>query len=217
MELKKSISQWRLYVITDEELSHGRSHVEIAKAAILGGADVIQLRDKRAGSRNLYETALQIRKLTNEVGVQFIVNDRLDIALAVNADGLHVGQDDLPTAVAREYLGPRKILGVSIRTVEEALLAEKDGADYLGAGPVFEARSTKADAGEPRGIQLIRNICSKIALPIVAIGGINHENISSVIEAGAQCAAVISAVVSAQNIADATRSLKNKIAGAASR
>lgn len=211
MKPKKSISQWRLYVITDEELSHGRSHVEIARATIAGGADVIQLRDKKAGSRNLYETALQIRKLTDEVGVQFIVNDRLDIALAVNADGLHVGQDDIPASLAKEYLGQNKILGVSARTVEEALLAEKDGVDYLGAGPVFEARSTKADAGEPRGIQFIRNIRSKIALPIVAIGGINHENISSVFEAGAQCAAVISAVVSAQNIADATRSLKNKI------
>ena len=217
MNLRKSISGWRLYVIADEELSGGRLHVKIAEAAVAGGADVIQLRDKKASSRNLYEASLQIRKLTREAGVQFIVNDRLDIAIAANADGLHVGQDDLPTKVAREFLGSNRILGVSARTVEEAIQAEKDGADYLGAGPVFEARGTKADAGDPKGLQLIKNIHDKCGLPIVAIGGINHENVSGVIEAGAQCAAVISAVVSAPNIADATRSLKSKIGGIVSR
>lgn len=211
VELKKSISQWRLYIITDEELSKGRSHIEISKAAIAGGADAIQLRDKKANSHNLYRVGLQIRKLTREAGVQFIVNDRLDIALAANADGLHVGQDDLPAAVARKFLGLDKILGVSAKTVEEAILAEKDGADYIGAGPVFEARGTKADAGDPKGLQLIKNIHYKCSLPIVAIGGINQENISSVIEAGAQCAAVISAAVSAPDITSATQSLRNQI------
>jgi len=211
MDLKRTISQWRLYIISDEELSQGRSHVEITKAAIIGGADVIQLRDKKADSRKLYETALQIRKLTREVGVQFIVNDRMDIALAVDADGLHVGQNDLAASVAREFLGPDRILGVSAKIFEEAIKAEKDEADYLGVGPIFEARGTKEDAGEPIGLQLIKNIHQKCSLPIVAIGGIDHANISSVIEAGAQCAAVISAVVTAPDMAAATRSLKNLI------
>jgi len=211
MELKDSISLWRLYIITDEELSGGRSHIEIAKAAIAGGADVIQLRDKKADSHSLYEAALQIRKMTREGGVQFIVNDRLDIALATNADGLHVGQDDLPALLARKFLRPDKILGVSARTIAEAIQAEKNGADYLGVGPVFEARGTKADAGDPRGLQLIKNIRDSCSLPIVAIGGINHENISRVIEAGAQCAAVISAVVSTSDITAATHSLRDQI------
>lgn len=211
MKLQNKIPLWRLYVITDEELSGGRSHIEIAEAAIMGGADVIQLRDKTASSRKLYEIATQIKKLTEETGVQFIVNDRLDIALAVNADGLHVGQDDLPAPVTRKFLGPDKILGVSAINVAEAIQAEKDGADYLGVGPVFEARGTKADAGEPKGLQLIKDIRQRCSLPIVAIGGINHTNILSVMEAGSQGAAVISAVVSAADITHATQALKDQI------
>lgn len=211
MKLQNKIPLWRLYVITDEELSGGRSHIEIAEAAIMGGADVIQLRDKTASSRKLYEIATQIKKLTEETGVQFILNDRLDIALAVNADGLHVGQDDLPAPVTRKFLGPDKILGVSAINVAEAIQAEKDGADYLGVGPVFEARGTKADAGEPKGLQLIKDIRQRCSLPIVAIGGINHTNILSVMEAGSQGAAVISAVVSAADITHATQALKDQI------
>lgn len=211
MDLKKTISRWRLYIITDEELSNGGSHVEIAKAAIAGGADVIQLRDKKADSRKLFQTALQIRRLTTDAEVQFIVNDRLDIALAANADGLHVGQDDLPPSIARKLLGSEKILGVSAGTLDEAIQAEKDGADYLGVGPIFEARGTKADAGAPQGLQLIKTIRQRCSVPIVAIGGINHKNIVSVIEAGAQCASVISAVVSAPDITAAAQSLRSQI------
>src|SRR5659263_219523 len=142
---------WRLYVITDEKVSRGRSHLQVAEAAILGGADVLQLRDKEASSGLLYRVALQLRKLTRDAKVPFIVNDRLDIALAADADGVHVGQADLPASVVLEIMGPGKILGVSVDTVEEAILAEKDGADYLGIGPVFEARGTKLDTGEPLG------------------------------------------------------------------
>lgn len=211
MESKLRIPDWKLYIITGEELSKGRSHLEIGEAAIKGGADVIQFRDKTAGSRKLFETAIQIRKITEKAGVKFIINDRLDIALATNADGLHVGQDDLPAPVARKLLGADKILGVSAGTVEEAIHAEKDGADYFGVGPIFEARETKADAGDPRGLKLIKDIHQRCSLPIVAIGGINQTNISSVIEAGAQCAAVISAVVSAPNITSTTKLLKDQI------
>jgi thiamine-phosphate pyrophosphorylase len=211
MESKIRIPNWTLYIITDEELSKGRSHLEISEASIKGGADVIQLRDKTASSHKLFETAIQIRKITEKAGVQFIVNDRLDIALAANADGLHVGQDDLPALVARRFLGPDKILGASAKSIEEAIRAEKDGADYLGVGPIFEARGTKADAGKPKGLQLIKDIHQKCLLPIVAIGGINLKNISSVIEAGAQCAAVISAVVSAPDLSNAVQSLKDQI------
>ena len=139
--------------------------------------------------------ALQLRKLTREAKVPFIVNDRLDIALAADADGVHVGQADLPASVVREIMGPGKILGVSVDTVEEAILAEKDGADYLGVGPVFEARGTKPDAGEPLGVDRIARIRRHCRLPIVAIGGIDAENARKVREAGADAAAVISAIV----------------------
>ena len=205
---RSSPGQWRLYVITDEKASRGRSHLQVAEAAILGGADVLQLRDKEASSGRLYRVAMQLRKLTRDANIPFIVNDRLDIALAADADGVHVGQTDLPASVVREIMGPDRILGVSVDTVEEALLAEKDGADYLGVGPVFEARGTKPDAGEPLGVDRIARIRRHCRLPIVAIGGIDLENAGKVRDAGADAAAVISAIGTADDIARAVRRLK---------
>ena len=204
---------WRLHVLTDRKTSRGRSHLQVAEAAIAGGADVLQLRDKEASSGQLYREGLLLRKLTRDAKVPFIVNDRLDIALAVDADGLHVGQTDLPASVARRILGPGKILGVSVETVEEAIRAEKDGADYLGVGPVFEARGTKPDTCEPLGVDCIARIRRHCRLPIVAIGGINAENARKVREAGADGAAVISAIVSADDISQATRKLKRILEG----
>jgi thiamine-phosphate diphosphorylase len=204
---------WRLYVITDEKASRGRSHLQVAEAAIVGGADVLQLRDKEAPGGLLYRVALQLRRITREAKVPFIVNDRLDIALAADADGVHVGQADLPASVVREIMGPGKILGVSVDTVEEATQAEKDGADYLGVGPVFEARETKPDAGLPLGVDRITRIRRQCRLPIVAIGGINAENALMVREAGADAAAVISAIVAADDIAHAARRLKRILEG----
>jgi thiamine-phosphate pyrophosphorylase len=210
---RSSPGQWRLYVITDEKVSRGRSHLQIAEAAILGGADVLQLRDKEASSGRLYRVALQLRKLTRDAKVPFIVNDRVDVALAADADGVHVGQSDLPASVVRQLMGPARILGVSVDTVEEAVLAEKDGADYLGVGPVFEARGTKPDAGEPVGVDRIARIRLHSRLPIVAIGGIDAENARKVREAGADAAAVISAIGSADDIALAARRLKRILEG----
>ena len=204
---------WRLYVITDPKASRGRTHLQVAEAAIVGGADVLQLRDKEASSGRLYRVALQLRKLTRDAGIPFIVNDRLDIALAVDADGVHVGQADLPASVARNIMGPGRLLGVSVDTVEEAVLAEKDGADYLGVGPVFEARGTKPDAGLPLGVERIALIRRGCGLPIVAIGGINAENARTVREAGADAAAVISAIVAADDIAHAARRMKRILDG----
>src|SRR3712207_1746953 len=136
-------ARWDVYVITDEQLGGGRSHEEQARAALAGGAGVIQLRDKAASSLRLYEAARAMRELTRAAGALLIVNDRLDIALAADADGLHVGPDDLPVAVARRLLRPGMVLGASAGTVEEALAAERDGADYLGCGAVYEARGSK--------------------------------------------------------------------------
>lgn len=208
MDFAAIIKNWHLYVITDEQLSKGRSHAEIARSAIEGGADVIQLRDKIASSRKLYEDALAIRKITQESNVIFIVNDRLDIALAVDADGVHVGQKDMPALVARQLIGNNKILGISAETLEQAAQAEKDGADYLGVGPIFEARSTKPDACEPMGLFLLRQVRQKCQVPIIAIGGINHNNAKEVIQAGADGIAVISAIVAADDVSAASRELK---------
>jgi thiamine-phosphate pyrophosphorylase len=205
--------RWRLYVITDEKVSLGRSHFQVAEAAILGGADVLQLRDKEASVGRLYRVALALRKLTREANVPFIVNDRVDVALAAGADGVHVGQGDLPASVVREIMGPGKILGVSVETVEEAIRAEKDGADYLGIGPVFEARGTKPDAGLPLGVDRIARIRRHCRLPIVAIGGIDAENARRVRDAGADAVAVISAIVAAEDIAQAARRLKRILEG----
>jgi len=202
---------WRLYLITDTSLSRGRSHVEIARQAIAGGADVIQLREKSAPARELYETALQLRDLTRQAGVPFIIDDRVDIALAAGADGVHLGKDDLPYEVARRLLGKDKVIGLSAGSVKEAVEAEKMGADYIGFGPVFDARGTKPDAGEPLGLAMLAGVRRKVKLAVIAIGGIKPENARDAIEAGANGVAVISAIVSADDIAEATRLLKEKL------
>ena len=201
---------WTLYVITDRRLSRGRSHLEVARAAIEGGATAIQLRDKEATTRELIEAGLALRELTRERGVAFIVNDRVDVALAVEADGVHVGQDDMPAKLARRLMGPDKIVGVSASSVEEALRAEADGADYVSASPVF-ATPTKPDAPPPTGLEGLRAIVEAVRIPVVAIGGINEGNVEEVIRAGADGVAVISAVVAAPDIAAAARRLRQKI------
>jgi thiamine-phosphate diphosphorylase len=210
---RSSPVRWRLYVITDEQVGRGRSHLQIAEAAILGGADVLQLRDKESSGGRLFRVALQLRKLTREAKVPLIVNDRLDIALAVDADGVHLGQADLPASVARNIMGSGRILGVSAETVAEAVAAEKDGADYLGVGPVFDARGTKPDVGEPRGLELIANVRRHCRLPIVAIGGIDADNARKVLEAGADAVAVISAIAAADDIEEAARRMKGILEG----
>jgi len=162
MNISSAIKNWYLYVITDEQLSKGRSHVEIARAAIAGGADVIQLRDKTASSRKLYEDALAIRKITRDAHVIFIVNDRLDIALAVEADGVHVGQKDVPASVARQLIGENKILGVSAETVEEAIQAEKDGADAI----IVSNHGGRQLDGAPSSIEALPSIVAEVGSKI---------------------------------------------------
>ncbi|HEY3298986.1 MAG TPA: thiamine phosphate synthase [Armatimonadota bacterium] len=194
-----------VYVITDEELMPGRSHVDIARAAVEGGARIIQLRDKHASDEYMTEAGLAIRRITRDAGAIFIVNDRLEVALACDADGLHVGQEDAPALRVRPLLGGR-LLGVSVSTVEEAVKAREDGADHVGYGPVFPT-STKQDAGPVTGINQIPSIRTACGLPVVAIGGINLQNIGAVASAGADAAAVISAVVCADDMAEATRQM----------
>ncbi|MGB9662452.1 MAG: thiamine phosphate synthase [Moorellaceae bacterium] len=198
--------QYDLYVVTSSELSRGRSTVEVVRQALAGGATVIQLREKNWPARDLVELGRELRRLTREAGAGFIVNDRLDVALAVDADGVHLGQEDLPARIARRLLGEGKVLGVSVGTVAEALEAVAAGADYLGVGPIF-ATGSKADAGEPVGVELIKVIRERVTVPLVAIGGINRHNAAGVIAAGADGIAVISAVVSADDVCAAAAEL----------
>lgn len=211
MKKKRIIENWNLYVITDEQLGRGRTHLELAREAIAGGAEVIQLRDKTASGKKLYEVGRELRRLTQEKKVTFIINDRVDLAMLVEADGVHVGQTDLPSRAVRRLIGPGKILGVSAASVSEALQAEADGADYLGVGPIFEARGTKSDAGNPLGLEILQHIRNKCHLPLVAIGGINRENVACVIQSGADAVAIISAIISAENVSESARQIKSII------
>lgn len=195
-----------LHVITDETYVPGRTHQDIARAAAAAGASVVQLRDKTASVARLHDLALDIRRITSEAGVIFIVNDRADVAAAAEADGVHVGQDDLPPRAARKVIGEDKIVGVSATNVEEGLLAARNGADYIGFGPVFPTPS-KDDAAPPVGLQAITELSSRVDVPVIAIGGISAENLPDVMAAGAAGAAVISAVAAQDNMEGAVRRL----------
>ena len=195
----------RLYIITDRRL---KDEVSSVKAALEAGATAIQLRIKDAPSREMYNVGREIRRLTRDYDALYIVDDRLDIALAVDADGVQLGPEDLPIDVARE-LAPNLIIGASIYSLEEALKAEEMGADYLGAGAIYPSPS-KPDA-KVLGIEGLKGVVSKVSIPVVAIGGINHDNVADVIRAGADGVAVISAVMAADDVYQATLSLKEII------
>nr|BBH92597.1 thiamine-phosphate synthase [Thermogemmatispora argillosa] len=207
------IPRLTLHVLTDREWSRGRDMQTVAAAALAGGATIIQLRDKQATTRTLVEEGLALRALTRRHGALFIVNDRVDVALAVEADGAHVGQDDMPVALARKLLGPGRILGVSAGNLEEAEQAVAEGADYLGVGPIYPTRG-KADAGPATGPELLRAISARYRVPLVAIGGITAENTPEVIAAGACGVAVITAVVHAEDIAAAARAIVRQVEAA---
>lgn len=187
-----------------------RSFLEIAQGAINGGATLLQLREKGNSAREVVEMGKRLRELTRAAGIPFIINDRVDIAVAVEADGVHLGQDDLPLKVARRILGERAIIGASAGNVEEALRAQEGGADYLGVGSIFPTPS-KSDAGEPIGCSGLREIKAQIDLPIIAVGGITLESVEEVLEAGASGIAVISAVAKSSDVTKATAELALKI------
>lgn len=209
--LSDALRNWHVCVITDLGLGRGRSHVEIAAAALAGGADAIQLRDKDAEGRELFETACAIRELTRVAGAAFVVNDRVDLALAVGADAVHVGQKDLPAREVRRLIGWDMVLGISASNPDEARRALEDGADYLGVGPIFDATATKSDAAPPMGTHGLAELRARSQAPILAIGGIDHGNAEAVIRAGADGLAVISCIVGAVDIAAAVRDLHARV------
>ncbi|WP_069802976.1 thiamine phosphate synthase [Thermogemmatispora onikobensis] len=204
------IPRLALHVLTDRQWSRGRDMLTVVAAALAGGATIIQLRDKQATTHTLVEEGLALRELTRRHGALLIVNDRVDVALAVDADGAHVGQDDMPAALARKLLGPGRILGVSAGNLEEAAQAVAGGADYLGVGPIYATRG-KADAGPATGPELLRAISARYRVPLVAIGGITAANTPEVIAAGACGVAVITAVVAAEDITAAARAIAEQV------
>ena len=179
---------------------------EIVTVVLSAGVRCIQYREKYKARRDIYREALMLRELTDKFGASLIVNDYTDIAIAVNADGVHLGQKDLPLKEARKIFGEEKIIGISTHSAEEAIAAEAGGADYIGFGPVFHT-ATK-DAGEPKGIAMLGEIKKHVKIPVVAIGGINLENLESVIDSGADAVAVASAILKGNISENITRFLK---------
>jgi thiamine-phosphate pyrophosphorylase len=194
-----------LYVIIDPEVAAGRDEVEVTRQALAGGARLIQLRDKRREKGVQLPIARALRDLCQERGALFIVNDHVDLALAVEAHGVHVGQKDLPVSAVRRLVSPEMIVGCSTNNPEEARRAEADGADYVSVGRLFPTGS-KADT-RPATTETLRAVKAAMSLPVCAIGGINETNIDEVVAAGADMAAVIAAVVAAPDVEEAARRL----------
>lgn len=202
-----------LYLVTDARLTVGRDLLALVAAAVTGGVTVVQLRDKEASSSRLLAQARALRGLLAPWQVPLIVNDRADIALAAGADGVHVGQDDLPCAEVRRLVGPEMLIGVSVGNAREALAAERAGADYLGVSPLF-ATPTKPDAPPPTGLEGLRQIRAATSLPLVAIGGIQAGHAAEVLRAGANGLAVVSAILAAADPEAAARELAAAIGAA---
>ena len=200
----------RLHVLTDTQLQNRFSHVELTDMAIRGGADAVQFRQKNGSTRGMIETACHMMDLCSRAGVKLIINDRLDIAIASNADGVHLGQDDFPIPLARKLLGDHRIIGGSAGNIEEAMKCVDEGADYIGFGPLYPTGS-KDDAGPARGIEAMKHVIKTINCPVIAIGGVSSENVPEIIGSGAYGIAVISAVCCMEDPVTATRKLKEAL------
>ncbi len=194
---KSKLKEIDFYLVTDSGLSRNGTLNDVEQA-INAGCKIIQYREKNKSTRQMIEEAAQLKKMCEKKAI-FIVNDRVDVAIAVNADGVHLGQEDMPFEIARKILGVEKIIGLTTHDIEESLNAEKMGADYIGLSPIFET-STKKDAGMSCGTSMLSRVRQEVKLPVVAIGGINKSNVGKVIKAGADAVVSISAVVCAAHV-----------------
>ena len=207
------VVDYSLYLVTDRALARGRALADIVRAAVSGGVTCVQVREKDVGTRKFIAEARAVQAALRGTGVPLIVNDRVDVALAIGADGVHLGQRDMALADARRLGPPGWIVGVSAESVEDAVRAERDGADYVGVSPVF-ATPTKADHAAPLGLAGLRAIRSATKLPLVAIGGIHAGNAREVVRAGADGLAVVSAIVAVDDPRAAAEILRREIAAA---
>lgn len=201
---------WKLCLVADVEAASGKNIISSIKEAIEGGVSLVQLRAKKLETHEFFELSLKARETTKKKSIPLIINDRVDIALSCNADGVHLGQDDLSVSSARKILGKKKLIGVSVNTQKEAEEAEHRGADYLGVGPIYFTQ-TKKDTRPPLGVEGLREIKKRVRIPILAIGGINAENAREIIKAGADGIAVVSAILATENIIKAARELAQAI------
>jgi thiamine-phosphate pyrophosphorylase len=206
----KDPASWEIYLVTDRSFSKGRSTLEIVEAAVAGGVSAVQLREKELDTREFYEEGLKIRDFLRSCGVPLIINDRVDVALALDADGVHLGQSDMPVDVARRILGPDRVIGLSVEKLAQINDAALAHADYLGISPVF-LTSTKPELDFSWGIDGIRMARSLTDLPLIAIGSIKLENAADVVRAGADCVAVVTAIVAADDPREATRLLLDEV------
>ena len=204
--MKKEDIDYSVYLVTDRRNKTDDEFLNIIEEAIKGGTTIVQLREKTASTKEFYDLALKVKEITSRYGVPLLINDRIDIALAVDSEGVHIGQDDMPADIAREIIGEDKILGVSASTVEEAKKAEIDSADYIGSGAVFPT-ATKDDADSVSEEEL-KEIVDSIDIPVVAIGGITVENASTLKGSGIAGVSVVSAIMSAEDPKEASEKLK---------
>lgn len=200
----------RLYLVTDQASLRGRTLTDVVRAAVQGGVTCVQLREKHANSRDFYAQAMALMELLLPLNVPLIINDRIDIALACGAQGVHLGQSDLPVQAARKLLPPEVFIGWSVETMDEVRLSDQLPVDYLGVSPVF-ATPTKTDTAPPWGLDGLQRVRATTALPLVAIGGIHADNAADVLQAGAHSLAVVSAICSADDPCAAAQQLRSLI------
>lgn len=199
-----------IYAITDSETSLGKNIIDYSTELLLGGAKILQYREKNKKKGEILKEALELKKLTSKFNALFIINDYIDIALLVDADGVHLGQKDLPLKEARKLLGENKIIGISANTFEEAKEAELNGADYIGVGPIFSTQ-TKKDADLPTGTKLLTKIKENLSISFTAIGGIKFSNLDEVLKTGTTSICLVSELLSAPNTFEITKKINNKI------
>lgn len=202
----KNKIDYSIYLVTDRDLMSTKTLEEAVEQAIIGGCTLVQLREKDCSSFDFYNTAVKVKEITDKYNVPLIINDRLDIALAIDAAGVHVGQSDMPATVVRKIIGENKIIGVSTGCLEQALKAQKDGADYLGVGAMY-ATGTKKDAN-PTSMEELKKIRENVSIPIVVIGGINKDRVMDFEGLGIDGLAIVSAIIAQKDIVEATKELK---------
>jgi thiamine-phosphate pyrophosphorylase len=201
---------WDVYLVTDRGLARGRRTPDLVQAAVKGGVSAVQLREKLLSTREFYEEGKTVAALLKSSNVPLIINDRIDVALALNADGVHLGQQDMPVGIARELLGPEKLIGLSVETAEHLTDEDLHHVDYLGVSPIF-LTPTKDELRTAWGLEGLRQVLNFTDLPLVAIGSLNAENAAATIEAGAGAVAVVSAIVSVDDPEAATRRLVDAV------
>ncbi len=211
--MKMKNIDYSLYLVTDRGLARGRTTLDIVQAAVNGGITVVQLREKDCPTLEFIEQALSIKAFLRNRNIPLIINDRIDIAQAVKADGVHLGQTDMPLKMAKRILGEEMVIGISAESIEDAITAEKGGADYLGVSPIY-ATPTKTDTAPALGLKGLRDIRKAVKLPLVGIGGLNRDNAADVIRNGADGVAVVSAIVADDDPEAAAAELNHLITGA---